>query len=177
MASLFFVPAGPAINGLVYLEKCINMRVIPFIKEYHSDGNWVFWPDKASSHYANKVISSLNAENIIFLPKIDNPSKLPEARSIEDCRSILKWEVYKNNLKANNVVQLKERIKYCVKNVNLNLIQKLTEGVYRRLDRIPRNGFPECFGSYSEPKQLYLNYKSCILTERPSQLIKINTFV
>ena len=36
-----------------------------------------------------------------------------------------------------------ERIKYCVKKVDLNLIQKLTEGVYRRLDRIRRNALPE----------------------------------
>ena len=132
-----------AINGLVYLEECINKRVIPFIKEYHSDGNYVFWHDKASSHYTKRAINRLNAENINFLPKIDNPTKLPEARPIEDFWSILKRELYKNNWKAENVAQFKDIIKYCVKKVDLHLIQKLTEGVYRRLDSIRRNGLAE----------------------------------
>ena len=129
MASIFVVPSGLAINGLVYLEKCINKRVIPFITEYHSDRNYVLWTDKASSHYGNRVINRLKSENINFVPKIDNLTKLPEARPIEDFRSILKWVVYKNNWKADNVTQLKERIEYCVKKDDLNLIQKLTEGV------------------------------------------------
>ena len=85
----------------------------------------------------------MNDENINFVPKIYNPTNLPESRQIEDFWSILKGEVYKNNWKADNVAQLKERIKYCVKKVDLNLIQKLTGGVYRRLDRIRRNGLPE----------------------------------
>ena len=85
----------------------------------------------------------MNVENISFVPKIDNPTKLHEARPIEDFWSIIKGEVHKNNWKADNVAQLKERIKYCVKKVDLNLIQKLSEGVYRRLDRIRRNGLPE----------------------------------
>ena len=51
--------------------------------------------------------------------------------------------MYKDNWKAENVAQLKERIKYCVKKVDLNLIQMLTDGVYRRLDRIRKNGLPE----------------------------------
>ena len=42
MASIFVVPSSLAINGLVYFEECINKQVIPFIKEYHSDGNYVF---------------------------------------------------------------------------------------------------------------------------------------
>ena len=127
----------------MYLEECINKRVIPFIKEYHSDGNYVFWPEKASSHYANRVINRLHVANINFVPKIDNPTNLPEARPIEDFWSILIGKVYKNNRKADNVSQLKDRIKNCAKKVVHYLIQKLNEGVYRRLDRIRRNGLPE----------------------------------
>ena len=127
----------------MFLEECINKRVISFFKEYYSDGNYVFFPVKTSSHYANRVINRLNAENINFAPKIDNPTKLLEARPNEYFSSISKGDVNKNNWKADNVAQLKERIKNCVNKVDLNLIQKLTEGVYRRLDGIRRNGLPE----------------------------------
>ena len=74
----------------------------------------------------------------IFLPKIDNPTKLLVAHPIEDFWSIIKGEVYLNNWKAHNATQLEERINYCLKKVYLNLIQKLTEGIHRRLDRIRR---------------------------------------
>ena len=50
--------------------------------------------------------------------------KLPEVRPIEDFLSVLKKKVYKNNWKADYVAQLKERIKYCVKKVDMNLKQK-----------------------------------------------------
>ena len=68
---------------------------------------------------------------------------MPETRENEDFWSILKGEVYKNSWKADNMAQLKERINYFSKKVDPNLIQKITEGVYRRLDRIRRNGLPE----------------------------------
>lgn len=55
----FIAPSGLAINQEVYLKECIKKRLIPFIKKYHSDNNFVFWPDLASSHYANSVINHL----------------------------------------------------------------------------------------------------------------------
>ena len=58
------------------------------------------------------------------------PTKFHKARPIEDFWSILKGEVYKNNWKDDNIAEPKERIKYCVKKFELNLIQKLTEDVY-----------------------------------------------
>ncbi|RMZ95641.1 hypothetical protein BpHYR1_002889 [Brachionus plicatilis] len=41
--------------------------VIPFIKKHHSDGNYKFWPDLASSHYANTVVNYLIDQNIKFV--------------------------------------------------------------------------------------------------------------
>ena len=47
----YFVPSGTAVNQKIYLEECIKKRLIPFIKEHHSDGKYVFWPDLAFTHY------------------------------------------------------------------------------------------------------------------------------
>ena len=80
----FFVPSKMAINQNVYLEDCIKQRLLPFINTFHSDGNYVFWPDLASSHYANTVVDHLKIKNVKFVQKEDNPPNVPECRPIED---------------------------------------------------------------------------------------------
>ena len=55
----YFVPSGVAVNQKVYLEECIKEKLIPFIAKNHSDGEYVFWPDLASAHYAKSVIAYL----------------------------------------------------------------------------------------------------------------------
>ncbi len=143
LSNMYFVPSGLAINQFIYQKECIIKRLIPFLNEHHSDGNYVFWPDKASSHYSNLVIKTLSDEKVKFVPKDKNPTNIPEARPIENFWSILKGEVYKNNWKADNLDQLKLRIKYCLNKVDLVLIQRLCNGIYSRLDHIRRNGLPE----------------------------------
>ena len=49
-----------AIRQNTYLEQCINKRLLPFIEKYHQDGNYLFWPDLASSHYSKSVQDRLN---------------------------------------------------------------------------------------------------------------------
>ena len=58
----FFVQKNLAINSETYLQNCIKKRLIPFIKEYYSDNKYVFWPDLATSHYANIVQNYLKSE-------------------------------------------------------------------------------------------------------------------
>ena len=58
--------------------------MLPFIEEHHSDNNYVFWPDLASSHYAEATLD-LMIENVIdHVDKIDNPANLTGVRPIED---------------------------------------------------------------------------------------------
>jgi hypothetical protein len=139
----FFLPSGLAINQKVYLEDCIKKKLIPFIEQNHQDGNYLFWPDLASSHYANSVISYLNQKSIKFVDKKDNPANLPECRPIENFWSILKGNVYKNNWQAENIDQLKRRINFCLKNINANVIQNLARSIPTRIDFVRRNGVIE----------------------------------
>jgi transposase len=85
--------SGLAINGEIYLEQCIKRRLIPFINKHHSDDNYIFWPDQASSHYAKIVTSYLESENVQFVSKKDNPANVPEIRPIEDFWAYLKQKV------------------------------------------------------------------------------------
>ena len=69
MTSPIFFQSGLAINQDVYLEKCIKAKLIPFIRQNYPNGGYVFWPDLASSHYANKVKEYLKNEKIEFVAK------------------------------------------------------------------------------------------------------------
>ena len=50
----FFVPSRGSINGEVYRRECIEARLVPFLEKHHSDGDYIFWPDLASAHYAQQ---------------------------------------------------------------------------------------------------------------------------
>ena len=100
ISSPYIVPSGLAVNQKVYLEEMIKKRLIPFIEKHHSDGQYIFWPDLASSHYAKKVVEYMREKNVNFVQKEDNPANVPECCPIEDFWGILKVHVYKNNWKA-----------------------------------------------------------------------------
>lgn len=139
----YFMPSGLAINQKIYLEECIKKRLMPFISEYHSDGNYVFWPDLASSHYAKTVTDYLTEQKVTFVSKQENPANLPECRPIEDFWSILKGMVYNNNWQAQDLVQLRRRIEYCLAKVDIDLVQRLCRSTTKRLDFVRRHGIIE----------------------------------
>ena len=88
----YFMPSGLAINQNVYQNECLSKILIPFIKKYHGNGNYIFWPDKASAHYAK---GTTDFQNIPFVPKDRNPTNLPQCRPIEDFFSELSSLVYR----------------------------------------------------------------------------------
>lgn len=89
------MPSKQAINQTIYLDECIKKRLVPFIKEKHRRCRYVFWPDLASSHYANSVQNWLYENKIRFVPKYLNPANVPEVRPIEDFFAYLKRKVYR----------------------------------------------------------------------------------
>lgn len=143
MAEPYFIPSGLAVNQKIYLEECIKSRLIPFIKEHHSDGNYVFWPDLASSHYAKTVTKYLDENKVKYVFKEDNPPNLPECRPIEDLWSILKGKVYANNWKAETLDQLQLRIVKCLDELDKDLVNRLFRDTRLRLGRVRSNGLPE----------------------------------
>jgi hypothetical protein len=117
-------------------------RLIPYIRANYDD-DYVFWPDKASSHYAKIVDKHLDQEGVNYVAKEDNPANVPEARSIEDFWSILKARVYANSWRAKNTRQLTNRIKLCLRQMDRNLVQRLAADTKKRIDYIRRNGVIE----------------------------------
>ena len=102
----YIVKSGNAINQFIYRDECLSKRLLPFIKQFHSDDNYVFWPDLASSHYAEASLDFMIENSINHVDKFDNPANLPEARPIEDLWSILKGKVYENGWEAKSLHQI-----------------------------------------------------------------------
>jgi len=136
MAEPYFVPSGLEVNQRIYLDECIKKRLISFIEKHHSDGQYLFWPDLASAHYANSVISFLNEKSINFVPKVKNPPNVPECRPIEDFWSILKGMVYKNNCQAKTLQELHHKILKCLENIDNNLVKSLFLSTRYRIGKI-----------------------------------------
>ncbi|CAF3275450.1 unnamed protein product [Rotaria sp. Silwood2] len=92
-----------AIFTSIYLNECINERLLPFIEKYHKTDDYVLWPDKASAHYAGAVLHRLNDKYIPIVPKLDNPPNVPQARPIETVWSVLEQKVYALNWQAKDL--------------------------------------------------------------------------
>lgn len=140
-SDLYFVPRRCSINGEVYRNECISGRLIPFIQEHHSDGDYLFWPDLASAHYANATQELLQEQNIPFVQKSDNPPSVPKLRPIEDFWGILKQAVYADGFSATTPRQLKQRIRKCVREVDWDVVQGMMSTIKTRLRQAADNGY------------------------------------
>jgi len=118
--------------------------LLPYIRKSYENGEYIFWPDQASSHYAKSVFDHFRDENIDFVEKKDNPANVPEIRPIEDFWSLLKKDVYAKGWKAKNTDQLITRIKYCLKKIDKNVVQQLAMSTKKRIDHVRRHGVIEC---------------------------------
>lgn len=138
----YIIPSGMAINKQRY-KSILETRLLPFIDEHYKNGQYLFWPDLASSHYAKVVTDYLDANNVNYVPKCRNPPNMPEARPIEDFWTELKRAVYQRNWQAKNTDQLQRRIEYCFKNMEPNLAKRYAEQTSVRLSRIAFNDIIE----------------------------------
>lgn len=129
----YFRPSGLAVNQHVYKNDCLQPILLPFIEKYHKNIDYVFWPDKASSHYAKSVIEFLEAKNIPFVPKTQNPTNLPQCRPIEDFFGQLAQMVYRENWKAENVKQLQNRIRNCLRKIDVSGVQRACRHIRKNL--------------------------------------------
>jgi len=129
-----------AINKEVYINDCLKGILMPFLRKYHSDGKFLFWPDKASSHYAKDTLNFLCKNNISFIEKMDNPTNLPQCRPIEDFFGQLSSIVYKDGWTARNVEELKKRIKSSIKKIDFTTVQSNFFTIRIKLQKCADNG-------------------------------------
>ena len=111
-----------SINQYIYKDECLVKRLLPFIKKYHGDEKYIFWPDLASSHYADSVVRWMN-ENVNYVGKDINPPNVPQARPIENFWGCLVQKVYEDGWEAKTEAQLARRIKSKIKEFDVNKLR------------------------------------------------------
>ncbi len=125
-------------NKDVYVDDCLRRHLLPFLREHHRDGNYVFWPDKASSHYSRKAIDFMRAEHINFVPYDRNPTNLPQCRPIEDLWGYLVDLVYEGGWRAETIEQLKRRVKASLKKVKIESVLASCASIRKKLRLVYR---------------------------------------
>ena len=126
---------GSAINGDIYVKKCLP-KLLALINKHHQGDKYLFWPDLASSHYAKQAMEWLDEHNILFVHRAANPPNVPQARPIEDFWSILVDKVYNGGWETTNSQQLINRIERKVKQVDLKVVQTMMNDVRSKLRKI-----------------------------------------
>ena len=78
----------------------------------------------------------LDEHKVPFVHRAANPPNVPQARPIEDFRSILVDKVYNGVWEASNSQQLINRIKRKVKRVDLKVVQTMMNDARSKLRKI-----------------------------------------
>lgn len=134
ISKIFFCHSN-SMNKEIYAKECIRKRLLPFIEDQHSDGNCLFWPDLASCHYARDVLNTFAEEDINYVSKDRNPPCVPQLRPIEDFWGALKQKVYHHNWQGETLQQLENRVRYCLRQMDLAFVRDMMRSVKLRLRR------------------------------------------
>ena len=136
----YFLPVSHgSVDGNTYLT-ILKKALLPFITTAYPDGDFVFWRDLASCHYAKSVREFLVERGIRSVEKEDNPPNCPQLRPIENFWAIWKSRVYADGWEAKNVKQLKMRMKRKLKEIDVETVQRMMEGVQRKLRKAKDTG-------------------------------------
>ena len=120
-----------AVTGNIYKNECIVKRLIPFIRKNYPHDNYLFWPDLASSHYAEPVRKVYEKEKINVLPKNRNPPNVPQLRPIETFWANFKAVVYENGYQPKNIDELESKAKKAIKKFDEKYFERLMTDVRR----------------------------------------------
>ncbi|XP_065658544.1 uncharacterized protein LOC136083064 [Hydra vulgaris] len=98
---LFRTSKTVAINSSIYINECLEKRLLPFIHKYHGDFNYLFWPDLASllAHYSKDSLNWMD-QYVYYVDKEPNPPNVPQARPIENFWGHLAQKVYEGDRQA-----------------------------------------------------------------------------
>lgn len=137
---------GLAINAQIYKSQCLQRRLIPFIENNGVKGCSVFWPDKASAHYATTVLHYLNYKQVRCVPKSANPTNVPQCRPIEKMHAEIKRRVFLNQYRPKSADDFQARLEQVMQDFQSDA-GNFTMGFSRRVRRLVRNAYRE--GVYS----------------------------
>ena len=131
---------GLAINADIYKSKCIQRRLIPFIEKNNLYGSSIFWPDKASAHYSESVQNYLSYKKVQFVPKLANPTNVPQCRPIEQMHAEIKRRVFLNKFYPKTVEEFQSRVEQVMEELQ-NDSGNFTHGFSAKVRRLVRSAY------------------------------------
>ncbi len=66
-SALYFALKNCSLDAASYSSQCIVKRLVPFTNSKYPDGDYIFWPDGASCHYANYTLAILEQNDIHYI--------------------------------------------------------------------------------------------------------------
>ena len=117
-----------------------DVSIKDYCSKYHSNGNYLFWPDLTKAHYSNIVQERLTPWSLPFVSRVDNPPNIPQARLIDTVWTVVKRKIYENNWEAKNIDHLVQRIKQKAKEFEQEMLQSMMKGVLKKVRAMWRGG-------------------------------------
>ena len=85
----FRLSKSVGVNTDIYINECLQKKLLPFKHKHHGDFNHLFWPGLAGAHYSDETVAWME-KNVQFVEKASNPPNGP----IENFWGILVHKVY-----------------------------------------------------------------------------------
>ncbi|XP_065658019.1 uncharacterized protein LOC136082539 [Hydra vulgaris] len=136
---LFCTFKAVAMNSSIYINECLEKRLLPFIRKYHGNFNYLFWPDLASFHYSKDSLTWM-VQYVYYVDKESSPPNVLQARPIENFGGNLAQKVYEGDWQASTEQVLIDRIKLKLQEIDLNFLQSHMKGVRAKLRSIADGG-------------------------------------
>ena len=123
-----------AVTARSYTDNCLKPHLVPFLNDHYPHGGYIFWPDKASAHYARISTDFLDNNNVRYVKKANNLTKVPRCQPIEDFFRLLVTVSYHKNCKAKDVLALKRWILKCHQQLYKQLWRRYRKGSYEPIE-------------------------------------------
>ena len=127
-----FVMKG-TMDGDIYRKKCLQDILKPWLQSLNVQQPILFWPDKASIHYARITIDFLKDNKIEYVSKLDNPTSVPQIRPIERFWELCKRQMKKEGKISSNLAHFKRRWTTVSKRIAEKLGKRLFQNFRKKL--------------------------------------------
>ena len=121
-----------AVNTEIYINECLQPRLLPFIHKHHSDFNFQFVYDLTGFHLSIETMAKMK-ENLPFFDNTAIHLNVPQAGLIENLWGILAQKICEGGWNAKTQQELISRIQSQLKNFDSIFLQSLMGGVRPKL--------------------------------------------
>jgi hypothetical protein len=140
MSIPYFSPSkSVAINTEIYINECLQPRLLPFIHKHHSDYSFQFVHDLTGFHLSIETLAKMK-ENLPFFDNIAILLNVPQAGLIENLWGILAKKIYEGGWEAKTQQKLISRIQSQLKNFDSIFLQSRIGGERTKLRAIADRG-------------------------------------